>query len=117
MIRGIASVLVYVGDIDKAADFYGRLLSTAPAHRDPTTVTFEMGQTRLILHRDKLPSRAGVRGAMEFNLEVDDARAFYETIRERGIEAAPPRRMPWGWVLLTVRDPAGNEIEVYEVGK
>ncbi len=61
MMRGVASVLVYVSEMDRALVFYERLLDRAPSHRDPTTVTFALDGHRLILHRDKLPSRAGVR--------------------------------------------------------
>jgi uncharacterized glyoxalase superfamily protein PhnB len=110
-----ASVLVYVSDMIKAENFYGPLLSTGPTHRDPTTVTFEIGNTRLILHSDQRPSRAAVRGSMAFNLEVEDIRAFFHHVKTQGIDAEPPVRMPWGWTLLSVKDPDGNEVEIYQV--
>lgn len=115
MVRGIASVLVYVRDMEASIDFYTRLLGVPVAHRDPTTAQFSAGTLRLILHRDKLPSRAGVRGAMEADLEVSDAAAFHAEIAARGIGADPPVRYPWGWTGFAVSDPDGNVVEVYEI--
>ncbi len=115
MLRGIASALIYVREMDRSVDFYSKLLGAAPVDRDPTTAMFEVAGLRLVLHRDKLPSRAGVRGAMEFDLEVSDAGACVRELAARGIAATEPRRMPWGWTLVTVADPDGNIIELYEV--
>ena len=115
MVRGIASVLVYVRDMEVSADFYQRLLGAAPVAHDPTTTQFEIGTLRLVLHRDKASSRAGVAGAMEFDIEVDDATAYREALAERGIAAPAPRRQPWGWTGFAVQDPDGNVVEAYQI--
>ena len=115
MVRGLASVLVYVRDMEASVDFYARLLGVEVAHRDATTAQFAAGNLRLVLHRDKLPPRAGVRGAMEFDLEVEDAGAYREELARRGVPAPPPQRYPWGWTGFAVTDPDGNVVEVYEI--
>lgn len=60
---------------------------------------------RLILHRDTLPARPGVRGAMEFKPAVPDAKAFHVGIQTRGIPAASP-------VGLQRHDPDGNVVQI-----
>lgn len=59
MVKGVASVLVYVSDVERALKFCETLLDKRPSHRDPTTATFVINGHRLVLRRDKLPSRAG----------------------------------------------------------
>jgi len=114
MVLGVASVLVYTGDVARAAEFYTRLLGVAGRPEGSTTM-FVAGSLRLVLHPDKSPARAGVRGAMEFDVEVADAAAFHAALRERGIAADPPRRFPWGWTGFPVTDPDGNTVEVYQI--
>jgi catechol 2,3-dioxygenase-like lactoylglutathione lyase family enzyme len=115
MVRGVASVLVFVRDLESSADFYRRLLGVAPARTDGAVVEFEAGTLRLVLHRDRNPPRAGVRGAVEVDLEVADAAAFRDELGGRGIDAPAPRREPWGWTGFAVTDPDGNVIGCYEV--
>ena len=46
--------------------------------------------------------------------EVDDCRATYETLRDRGVEfRGEPEEMPWGIQTVAI-DPDGNEIVLQE---
>ena len=116
MVRGIASVLVYVRDMAASADFYGRLLGVPAEGGDATITQFSVGTLRLVLHRDRTtPARAGVAGAMEFDIEVGDIATFRSELAGRGIAAPEPRQQPWGWTGFSLHDPDGNVVEVYEI--
>ncbi len=108
---GAASVVVDVSDPARAIQVYAGCCWACgcPPHRNPTVCVLS-GHLRLILHRDKLPARAGGQGALEFDLSVPDLGAFHAAPSRRGITAPPPKRLPWGWLGTTVRDPDGNVV-------
>jgi uncharacterized glyoxalase superfamily protein PhnB len=48
------------------------------------------------------------------SFEVADIDAVYDTLRGRGVVfAASPERQGWGGTVATLRDPAGNELQIY----
>lgn len=115
MVRGVASVLIFVRDLAASTDFYRRLLGVPPVRASSAVAEFEAGSLRLVLHGDRQPSRAGVRGAVEVDLEVADAAACHAGLASRGIEAPTPSRRPWGWLCFPVTDPDGNVLEICEI--
>ena len=48
-----------------------------------------------------------------FELRVADADSEYERIRSLGVEVKePPKNLPWGYRIFTIKDPDGNDIEI-----
>ncbi|HKH55162.1 MAG TPA: VOC family protein [Propionibacteriaceae bacterium] len=76
----IAQVAQHAEDLDRARNFYARLLDAQPAgvFDPPGLVFFWMGTTRLLLEK-------GAPRAMIY-LQVDDVRARVETLRAGGVE-------------------------------
>ncbi|HWI02116.1 MAG TPA: VOC family protein [Propionibacteriaceae bacterium] len=76
----ITQVAQHAEDLDRARDFYARLLNTQPAgyFNPPGLVFFWMGATRLLLDQ-------GAPSALIY-FQVDDVRARIETLRADGIE-------------------------------
>ena len=75
----IAQVAQHADDLDRAAEFYRRLLGTEPAARfdPPGLLFFTLGGTRLLLE-------ANASSALIY-LEVDDVRGKTEELRAAGV--------------------------------
>ncbi len=75
----LLQVAQHADDLDRAAEFYSTVLGAAPVARfdPPGLLFFDLGGVRLLLER-AAPS------ALVY-LRVDDARAFLESLRERGV--------------------------------
>jgi predicted enzyme related to lactoylglutathione lyase len=75
----ITQVAQHVEDLDRARDFYARLLNTQPAgYFDPPGLVFFTDTTRLLLDQ-KAPSAL-------IYFQVDDVRASIEALRADGVE-------------------------------
>ncbi|GGJ74099.1 hypothetical protein GCM10010123_00040 [Pilimelia anulata] len=109
-VHGVGATLV-VRDLDRAVDFYCRVLDFAMIDRGGDTAIVAAGDTRLIL-------RAGADGDVprhhvHLNLEVGDIDASHEALRAAGVRfTAPPRPISTGRRLqlwaATFRDPDGH---------
>jgi methylmalonyl-CoA/ethylmalonyl-CoA epimerase len=76
----LAQVAQHAEDLDRARNFYARLLNTQPAgfFDPPGLVFFWLGATRLLLEK-------GAPSAVIY-LQVDDVRASVEVLRAEGVE-------------------------------
>jgi catechol 2,3-dioxygenase-like lactoylglutathione lyase family enzyme len=126
MTQGVQVAGIYVRDQDEALDFYVNKLGFE-VHTDarngdyrwltvkhPDQPTFQLG-----LFRPKAPmvdeptaqalNAAVAKGAMPpLVLVVDDCRASYEIMRNRGIEFTQEPTERYGNVDASFRDPSGN---------
>ena len=98
---GINHVVLEVGDLDAALEFYGRLFEFTLRGRNPHNAFIDMGDQflQLRLGRTQEPD-----GARHFGFVVDDRAPVWQAIEELGIELIGGR--------LNFRDPWGNRIEV-----
>lgn len=98
---GINHVVLEVGDLDAALEFYGRLFAFTLRGRNPHNAFIDMGDQflQLRLGRTQEPD-----GARHFGFVVDDRAPVWEAIKELGVELIGDR--------LNFRDPWGNRIEV-----
>jgi catechol 2,3-dioxygenase-like lactoylglutathione lyase family enzyme len=98
---GINHVVLEVGDLDQALDYYGKLFAFSLRGRNPHNAFIDMGDQfiQLRLGRTQEPD-----GARHFGFVVDDRAPVWEAVREHGIELIGDR--------LNFRDPWGNRIEV-----
>ena len=98
---GINHVVLEVGDLDEALEFYGNLFEFSLRGRNPHNAFIDMGDQflQLRLGRTQEPD-----GARHFGFVVDDRALVWQAVEEMGIELIGDR--------LNFRDPWGNRIEV-----
>ena len=98
---GINHVVLEVGDLDEALEFYGNIFDFSLRGRNPHNAFIDMGDqfVQLRLGRTQEPD-----GARHFGFVVDDRKPVWDAVKEHGIELIGDR--------LNFRDPWGNRIEV-----
>jgi catechol 2,3-dioxygenase-like lactoylglutathione lyase family enzyme len=121
IVRKIDHCAVYVHDIERAAEFYERLLGVPPAYRGDTGMGvlgafFIYGDTILAL---LLVPEEEVLGRQHVAFAVDNADATYEMFLASGITTeGAPSDLPVGFIKgqrsFDVRDPDGALLEFVE---
>jgi catechol 2,3-dioxygenase-like lactoylglutathione lyase family enzyme len=99
---GINHVALEVGDLEKALDFYGRLLDFELRGRVPGMAFIDMGDQFLALAEGE-----GAAGGGHFGLVVDDRELVRSRLEGTAAEVLPTRG-------LRFRDPWGNQVEVVQ---
>lgn len=112
-------VLLRPADFTAAVDFYEQRLGLVRYREwgDPPRrgVVYFLGGGFLELtesvDRSRIEQPAGVR----LWLQVADARAARDELAAKGVDIVDePRRMPWGLIELSVRDPDGLPLVIVE---
>jgi catechol 2,3-dioxygenase-like lactoylglutathione lyase family enzyme len=107
-ITGLDLLFLEVNSLEESLIFYqsqlGFSLERHSAESDPPTATLRAGNLRITLvqHLETMLRRG--RGA-HFFLGVDDVDRFYEELKTRGLDLAPPTDEGWGGRFVTVVDP------------
>jgi catechol 2,3-dioxygenase-like lactoylglutathione lyase family enzyme len=107
-------VRVFVRDLERAVDFYTRVLGMPLSFRSDEMGWAQLGTAgaELALERaaaDDPETKDLVGRFVGLSLAVPDIAAAHRTLVARGVEFLhPPERMPWGGVLAHLRDPDGN---------
>ncbi|MGI5336614.1 VOC family protein [Streptomyces sp. CA-181903] len=110
-------VLLRPTDPERSRAFYGGALGLAVYREFGTgeergTVYFLGGGFLELSGRAEAPPAPG----LELWLQVADAEAAHDELRERGVRILrPPERMPWGLIEMWIADPDGVRIVVVEV--
>lgn len=112
-------VLLRPAHFDRSVAFYEETLGLvryrewgAPPHRG---VVFFLGGGYLELSEAGGAAPASRAGPVRLWLQVHDAAATYRELESAGVSIdAPPQRMPWGLVEMTVLDPDGLELVVVQ---
>jgi predicted enzyme related to lactoylglutathione lyase len=113
MILGLRTVIYQVPDLEKARDWYSRVLGQQPYFAEPYYVGFRVGGFELGLDPDMGDVRPG--GGVVPYWGVADASAAYTRLLALGASAdAPPRDVGGGIRVATVRDPFGNAFGIIE---
>ena len=100
---GINHVVLEVGDLDEALEFYGRLFEFTLRGRNPHNAFIDMGDQFIQLRKGRTQEPDGAR---HFGFVVDDRAPVWQAVEEMGIELIGDR--------LNFRDPWGNRIEVVD---
>ncbi|MFN7571651.1 MAG: VOC family protein [Betaproteobacteria bacterium] len=111
---------LFVFDLDAAHDFYARALGL-PLKADARAhgyCVFDAGGCTLVVEAvatDAPPEDRQLVGRFTgLSFQVADIDAAYETLRRRGVAFdAPPELQGWGGSVATLRDPAGNQLQIY----
>jgi lactoylglutathione lyase len=98
---GINHVVLEVGDLDEALEFYGRIFEFSLRGRNPHNAFIDMGDQFIQLRLGKTQEADDAR---HFGFVVDDRSSVGDTLKEMGVDLIGDR--------LNFRDPWGNRIEV-----
>lgn len=98
---GINHVVLEVGDLDEALEFYGKIFEFSLRGRNPHNAFIDMGDQFIQL---RLGRTQEADDARHFGFVVDDRSSVGEILKEMGVELIGDR--------LNFRDPWGNRIEV-----
>ncbi|MFE5456794.1 VOC family protein [Nocardia sp. NPDC056564] len=119
-IRGIDNVLVPVGDLTAAVDFYANRLGLSVRFTVPERGIALFGvaaETPGIMAMTDPAAGQGGPPAMRVWLEVPDAQAAAAELEERGVEIrTAPFEVATGW-SVEVTDPWGNVIGLTDYSK
>ena len=115
------AVRIFVTDWERAVRFYTETLGIPTSFRSDEDGWLQLatGEGQLALERadpDDAESTALVGRFLGTSLRVEDVRATYATLTERGVEfVEPPEPQPWGGVLAHLRDPDGNVLTLVQL--
>ena len=98
---GVNHVVLEVGDLDQALEFYGKLFEFTLRGRSEYNAFIDLGDQfiQLTLGRTQVPDTK-----RHFGLVVDDREAVRRAMEQNGIQSINER--------LNILDPWGNRIEV-----
>lgn len=112
LVSRVSVVYVYVSDIERSIGFYRDILGI-PLEGDEHWVEATLGGTRFALHATHEGIGKLSSGTIHVSLEVADADAAAERLREAGIEVQESMRDEWGTALEVV-DPDGYRIYLFQ---
>ena len=98
---GINHIVLEVGDLDDALDFYGRLFEFSLRGRNAHNAFIDMGDQFIQLRLGKTQEADGAR---HFGFVVDNREPVRAALEEMGVELLDRG--------LNFRDPWGNRVEV-----
>lgn len=100
---GINHIVLEVGDLDEALEFYGKFFEFSLRGRGELNAFMDMGDQFIQFRKGRSQEADGAR---HFGFVVDDRAPVWEAVEEHGIELIGDR--------LNFRDPWGNRIEVVQ---
>jgi len=113
MIQGLRLVMYHVDDIQKAKEWYTRVLGYGPYFDQPYYVGFHVGGFELGLNPDT--SKAAKGDSAYAYWGVVDCKAAYQRLLELGAKSNTPVEDVGGGILAaTVTDPWGNVFGIIE---
>ena len=117
--KHIAGIVAYVKDVDKTAEFYGKLGFTFDT-REPDHLSVRLNKFWMDFHpQDKedkpefqQEANLDVKGGGLFlYVEVDSVDEFYEHVLTQGLApSSEPHDWPWGNREFVLRDPDGYKL-------
>jgi predicted enzyme related to lactoylglutathione lyase len=115
MIKRIWDVTLTVKDLQKAVDFYEKVLGLSKKYQFKDYAGFDCGGIELGMKTwgEQEPSR---KGEPTIGFFVDDVDAAYRTLCDKGVKfIQEPKEMPWGCRVATFVDPDGHELDLTQV--
>jgi catechol 2,3-dioxygenase-like lactoylglutathione lyase family enzyme len=125
-IQAVVETALYVDDLDRAEDFYGRILGLRVMSQEPGRhVFFQVGEASVLLafraeatlKGDPLPAH-GASGPGHFALGIEAASfdAWRDLLQGQGVRIEKVVEWPRSGRSLYFRDPAGNSVELVTPG-
>lgn len=107
---GLRTVVYRVNDIQKAKEWYSKVLNIQPYFDEPFYVGFNVGGYELGLHPQENGITKNSGGAY---WGVDDVKGKYEDLLKMGaLPAEEPAEVGGGIVVAAVKDPWGNDFGI-----
>ena len=114
MVKGLATAIYKVGDLDKAKAWYADAFGVAPYFDEPFYVGFNIGGFELGLDPDEAGEAFGPGGAVAY-WRVDEIQAAFSHFVVQGAAVvAAVQDVGGGIKVATVADPFGNLIGLIE---
>ncbi len=114
MIKGLATVIYYVADLNQAKAWYSRVFGQEPYFDQPFYVGFNIRGYELGLHPEQPASKAGPGGSVAY-WRVDDIEAAVGHFTAAGASVvARVQDVGDGIKVASVADPFGNVIGLIE---
>ena len=118
-VQGINHLAFATGKYDEMMRFYTQTLgfpeafSNRDASGQPSLTYLQISRSTFI---ELMPAGANrTPGFTHFGIHVDDVNAVVARLKERGINAGPPRTIGSGSLTVGVTDPDGNRLELSEL--
>ena len=113
MFQGLRTVIYHVDDLQRAKEWYSKVLGAGPYFDEPFYVGFNVGGFELGLDPDMKGVSKGSNVVAYWG--VEDARAAYQRVQELGAEKhADPQEVGGGIIVAAVTDPFGNVFGMIE---
>lgn len=117
----LAAARIFVRDLQEARAFYEQKLGlrVGAAGPDGDFIVFEAQSCDLVVERvapDAPQEEQVLVGRFTgLSFHVKDIGPLCLALEAQGVPfTGPPERQPWGGTLATLRDPAGNELQLVE---
>ncbi|HYP30140.1 MAG TPA: VOC family protein [Blastocatellia bacterium] len=115
MITDVKLFAVYVGDQDRALDFYTKklgfkLIDDTPMDEKTRWIEVSPPGGNVTLALFTPPGQENLIGkSSQVSFNCDDIYATYEELKNRGVKfSQEPKEVPWGGAMATFEDPDGN---------
>lgn len=112
---------IFVRDLPGASRFYEEMLGLPikADGREQGFCVFDAGAMTLVVEHVDADAPAEdqvlVGRFTGLSFDVADIQSTFTELSKRGVVfAGPPERQDWGGVLATLRDPAGNELQLVQ---
>ena len=114
MVKGLATAIYHVTDLDKAKTWYAQAFKQQPYFDEPFYVGFNIGGYELGLNPDQSVAKAGRGGSVAYwrVAAIDDALQHF--VNTGATLVTPAEDVGEGIKVATVADPFGNLIGLIE---
>jgi catechol 2,3-dioxygenase-like lactoylglutathione lyase family enzyme len=107
-LTGLDLLFLEVNSLEESLAFYqgqlGLEVLTHTAESEPPMATLRAGRLKITLVEQLETMLRRGRG-VHFFLGVENVEDYYEQLRRRGVEVAPPADEGWGGRFITLQDP------------
>ena len=120
MLRKLDSLVLYVTDTHKTADFYQKLGFEIATEEDNFTLAklgdFELHCSDKISIDFPEESDVKLKGAgISICIDVENIDEYFKNLKEKGLKPfSEPQDKPWGNKEFDIRDPDGYKLVFYE---
>ena len=112
--RQLNELAFFTDNVDGMIAFYEQILEAEPGAKSEGMGIFQMGETKLFIHRNYEPGEGDLPPENHFAYDVDDVDAACHKLEEAGIKIeVEPKDYYWGRSAY-LRDPDGNLIELHQ---
>jgi catechol 2,3-dioxygenase-like lactoylglutathione lyase family enzyme len=118
----LSAIRLFVRELEAAGHFYGSILGLARVAGDARSgyLVFDLGGPQLVVEAvaaDAPPEDHALVGRFTgLSLAVDDVERCHGQLLARGVSFdGTPERQSWGGFLATLRDPAGNQLQIVQL--